>query len=84
MGRQAIGVKICSCPRRDKDKEEGDAKANGGQQYPGSSKRKISKNDLGQTKKIKSENPATPQVRATLKNIKILNAEGFLPQSKVS
>ncbi|XP_012278366.1 cellular tumor antigen p53 [Orussus abietinus] len=40
LGRRRLGVRICSCPKRDKEKEEAEARY--ASQKPGSKKRKLS------------------------------------------
>uniref|UniRef100_A0A1B6JTJ9 p53 DNA-binding domain-containing protein n=1 Tax=Homalodisca liturata TaxID=320908 RepID=A0A1B6JTJ9_9HEMI len=56
IGRQIMAVKICSCPKRDKEKEEADVKNNGPRAIS-SEKRKMSSQEKQEaTKKIKSEN----------------------------
>lgn len=64
LGRFVLPVKICSCPKRDKEKEEQDAEAKNGDQlqHCGPGKRRMSscveKNE--ESKKIKIEH-VTPQ-----------------------
>lgn len=54
IGRQIVPVKICSCPKRDKEKEEVDALAN---QTGNTGKRRMSASDKQElAKKIKLEN----------------------------
>lgn len=81
-GRQKLGVKICSCPKRDKKRQEDDYKTEKG--VENKKKRPITKEDLSvalsSTKQIKLEEPLSngdmrQQMKDDIQKLKRLHAE---------
>lgn len=46
MGRSVLHVRVCSCPKRDKDKDEKEFLKQGDKETPNGKKRKLDKSPL--------------------------------------